>query len=159
MGVDTINSPSEIKTLHDLIIIPSSNDSDICILIRDSVNTDLIYAYIMNSSYTLPSEDLSVYTHNDDGYYEPAFSTGLLLGSENAVSLAPLVLFSDSQPNTEVLRPQALINDISKNSLLENFSFNPMAITPYEDTDGALNYISNYASATIYPILFLSIMS
>lgn len=151
MGVDTINAPSEIKTLRDLIIIPSSDESDICILIRDSENTDLIYAYIMNSNYVLPSEDLSVYTNNDDGYYEPAFSTGLLLDAENTVSLSPLVLFSDSQPNTEVLRPQSLINDMSKNSLLENFSFNPMAITPYEDKDGALNYISNYASATIYP--------
>lgn len=151
MGVDSQNTPSEIKTLRDLIIIPSSSESDICILVRDCVNTELIYAYIMKSSYVLPSEDLSVYTNNTDGYYEPAFSTGLLMGSENHVSLSPLVLFSDSQPETEVLSPRPLIDEDSGDALLETFSFNPLAITPYKDIDGALNYISNYASATIYP--------
>lgn len=151
MGVNTINAPSEINALHDLIIIPSSEESDICILVRDSINSDLIYAYIMNNDYVLPSEDLSVYTNNDDGYYEPAFSTGLLLDSENKVSLSPFVLFSDSQPETAVLHTHTLINDDSKAPLLEGFSFNPLVITPYEDSDGALNYIANYASAKIYP--------
>lgn len=151
MGVDPLQTPTEIHSLHDLVIIPSSNESDICILIRDSNDESLIYAYILNDSYILPSEDLSVYTNTDDVYYEPAFSTGLPLNSGNAVSLSPLVLFSDSQPETEVLRPQPLINDISKNALLENFSFNPLAISSYEDIDGAVNYISNYASAAIYP--------
>lgn len=150
MGVDTASIPQELSTLREFIIIPSSEESDICILARDSSNSDAIYAYILNSSYTLPAADLSVYTNNDDGYYQPAFSTGLELDEKSNVSLAPLVLFSDSQPTTEVLMPYNLINDNSKGKLLESFEFNA-EMTPYEDIDGGVNYIANYASATLFP--------
>lgn len=154
MGQNAKNAPSEIDSLRDLIILPSSEESNICILARDSSNDSLIYAYILSSAYSLPAEDLAVYTNNNDGYYEPAFSTGLAIGENRKVSLSPLVLFSDSQPSTEVLLPQNLITDLSQSRLLESFSFNPLSGTTYEDTDGAVNYIANYASAKIYPDSF-----
>jgi hypothetical protein len=150
MGVDSTNIPEGLDTLREFIIIPSSEESDICILARDSSNGEDIYAYILNSRYILPAADLSVYTNNDDGYYQPAFSTGLELDEKSNVTLAPLVLFSDSQPVTEVLQPHNLINDNSKGKLLENFEFNA-EMTPYEDTQGGVNYIANYGSATLFP--------
>lgn len=158
MGVGVQNAPADISSLHDFIILPSSEESNICILVRDSADNDF-YAYILNDKYSLPASDLAVYTNNDDGYYEPAFSTGLQLGEESRVSLSPLVLFSDSQPDTEVLLPHNLITETSKNKLLENFSFNPLSVTPYEDSDGALNYIANYASAKLYPDSFFEYTS
>lgn len=150
MGIDAKNSPQELGALREFIIIPSNEESDVCILARDSITPDAIYAYILRSSYTLPSSDLSIYTSNNDVYYQPAFSTGLELDEESKVSLAPLVLFSDSQPVTEVLMPQELTNDSSKAKLLENFEFNA-EMNPYEDSEGGLNYIANYASATLFP--------
>ncbi len=149
MGADTKNIPSEIKSLKEFIILPSGKDANVCILSRDSSNQDIIYAFIMNEAYSLPASDLAVYT-SSDGYYEPVFSTGLTLDSER-VSLSPLVLFSDSQPETEVLVVNNLLNEKSKRALLENFSFNTVTVTPYEDSDGGLNYIANYGSAKIYP--------
>lgn len=151
MGVDPANIPAEIEAVREFIILPSSEDSNICILVRDYSGSDKIYAYILSELYSLPASDLSVYTDNDDGYYQPAFSTGLELDEKSNVSLAPLVLFSDSQPRTEVLMPCNLINNNSKDVLLENFSFNPATINTYEDSDGGINYIANYASATLYP--------
>lgn len=149
MGVDESGIFQELGTLREFIIIPSSNESNICILTRDNIDPDAIYAHILSSKYTLPASDLSVYTNND-GYYQPAFSTGLELDEKSNVALAPLVLFSDSQPTTEVLMPHNLINDNSKTGLLESFEFNA-EMTPYEDIDGGVNYIANYASATLYP--------
>ncbi len=149
MGADSKNIPSEIKTLKEFIIIPSSDETNVCIFLRDAGSDDAIYAFIMDDSYSLPSSDLAVYT-SSDGYYEPVFSTGLELNSKN-VSLSPLVLFSDSQPETEVLVANDLLNEKSKNTLLESFSFNTVTVPPYEDSDGALNYIANYGSAKIYP--------
>ena len=149
MGVDTQNIPSKLGALREFIIIPSSNESDICILVRDSMNENTIYAYILDDSYVLPSSDLSVYT-NYDGYYQPAFSTGLELDETSSVSLAPLVLFSDSQPVTEVLKPESLTDNKSIGKLLESFDFNS-ELTPYENSDGGIKYIANYASATLFP--------
>ena len=149
MGVDYDSAPSEIHSFHDLIILPSSEETGICILVRSAEDENSIFAYMLDSKYILPSEDLSVYTTND-GYYEPAFSTGLL-ATAGKVSLSPLVLFSDSQPQTEVLYPQNLISQQSRDKLLDNFSFNTLTVSPYEDVDGALNYIANYGSAKIYP--------
>ena len=99
MGVSTKNVPTEIKSLKELVILPSSEESDVGILVRDSKNPENSYAYVLQNSYTLPASDLSVYTSND-GYYEPVFSTGLELDEESNVSLSPLVLFSDSEPAT-----------------------------------------------------------
>ena len=149
MGIENSEIAQELKSLREFIIIPSSDESNICILTRNNNSTDEIYAYILNSSYTLPASDLSVYTNND-GYYQPAFSTGLELDEKSNVSLAPLVLFSDSQPTTEVLMPRNLVNANSKIRLLESFDFNA-EMTPYEDSDGGINYIANYATATLYP--------
>ena len=148
MGLDTSKVPDEIKSLREFIIIPSSDESDICILTRGG--SDDIYAHILDSSYKLPASDLSVYTNNNDGYYQPAFSTGLELDEKSNVSLAPLVLFSDSQPTTEILMPKNLITTSTRGKLLENFEFN-YETTPYEDSQGRMKYIANYASATIYP--------
>lgn len=149
MDVDPQLAPKEISTLRDFIIIPSSDESDICLLVRDYDNEDLIYAYMLNSSYKFPSSDLSIYANSGDGYYEPAFSTGLILSEENNVSLSPLVLFSDSQPTSNVISSSVLINSNSRDLLLENFSMN-VSTKPYEDKDGTLNYIENYASAKIH---------
>lgn len=148
MGVDSSNIPEGIKSLREFIIIPSSNESDICILTRGNDDGD-IYAHILKKSYTLPSSDLAVYT-NTDGYYQPAFSTGLELNQDSNVSLDPLVLFSDSQPITQILAPHNLIITNSEGKILENFEFN-YETTPYKDSQGAMKYIANYASATIYP--------
>ncbi len=148
MGIDSSNVPKGIESLREFIIIPSSDESDICILTRGNDEND-IYAHILKKSYTLPSSDLAVYTNND-GYYQPAFSTGLELDEKSSVSLAPLVLFSDSQPVTQTLAPHTLIMTSSKGKLLENFGFN-YETTPYVDSQGATKYIANYASATIYP--------
>ena len=146
MGVDTSKVPDGISSIREFIIIPSSEDSDICILTRGD---GAIYAHILKDAYTLPASDLAVYTNND-GYYQPAFSTGLELDEKSNVSLAPLVLFSDSQPSTQVLAPHNLITESTKGNLLENFEFN-YETTPYEDSQGRMKYIANYASATIYP--------
>ncbi len=148
MGVDASRVPEEIKSLREFVIIPSSDESDICILTRGSDKND-IYAHILRKTYTLPSSDLAVYTNND-GYYQPAFSTGLELDEQSKVSLDPLVLFSDSQPVTQILAPYNLISTSSKGKLLENFGFN-YETTPYKDSQGAMKYIANYATATIYP--------
>lgn len=148
MGVDSSNIPEGIKSLREFIIIPSSSESDICILTRGNGASD-IYAHILKKSYTLPASDLAVYT-NADGYYQPAFSTGLELSEDSNVSLAPLVLFSDSQPSTQTLSPHNLITSNSEGKLLENFGFN-YETTPYKDSQGAMKYIANYASATVYP--------
>ena len=51
MGVDSQSAPTEISSLHDLIILPSSEESSICILVRDSADNDF-YAYILNVSET-----------------------------------------------------------------------------------------------------------
>lgn len=150
MGISEKNVPKDVSTFREFIIIPSSDESDICIMARDNHNENSIYAYILSDKYTLPATDLSVYTSNSNVYYQPAFSTGLELDEKSNVSLAPLVLFSDSQPATKVLRPKSLMNENSKNMLLENFGFNP-DMSPYKDSDGGINYIANYASATIFP--------
>ena len=153
MGIGTENMPREISSLREFVIIPSSEESDICLLVRDSEDTDLIYAYILDRKYSLPAADLSVYTTNGDIRYEPAFSTGLGLDAFD-IHLSPLVLFSDSQPKTAVLGPKNLITSTSKDSLLENFSFNPRSINTYKDTDGATQYIANYATAKLCPDSF-----
>ena len=150
MGVDEANSPKDIKAYREFIIIPSSSESDICILARDSANKESVYAYILSDKYSLPASDLSIYTSNSDGYYQPAFSTGLEIGGESKVSLDPLVLFSDSLPSTKILHPEPLITGKSNKLLLENFGFNS-EMNPYLDSDGGTNYIANYATATVFP--------
>lgn len=148
MGTDAKNAPEEFSSLRELIIIPSSNETNICILVRDA-SDDSVYAYILNDKYTLPATDLAVYASND-GYYEPLFSTGLEINSDN-VSFSPLVLFSDSQPETQVLKAKNLLGKNSNGKLLESFGFNTVTVNPYKDSDGALNYIANYASAKVFP--------
>lgn len=150
MGIEESDISLEPKSFREFIIIPSSTESDVCILARDSSDTESFYAYILNSDYSLPASDLSVYTNSEDSYYQPAFSTGLEIDEKSNVSLDPLVLFSDSLPATKVLSPRNLINENATGKLLENFGFNAEA-TPYEDTDGGVKYIANYASATIFP--------
>lgn len=159
MGVGTENVPEGISTLREFIILPSSEESDICILARDHSSRDIFYAYILSPAYSLPAADLSVYATNDDVYYQPAFSTGLELNEKSNVTLAPLVLFSDSTPQTQVLQPHNLINENSKNALLQNFSFNPATINTYEDSNGSVNYIANYASVTLHPDSFFEYSS
>ena len=150
MGTDEDDAPGEISSLREFVIIPSSDESNVCILVKDSKDPNLAYAYIMNNQYSLPVADLSVYTSND-GYYEPAFSTGLDLESYGSATLSPLVLFSDSQPKVEILQPTNLINNITRGALLENFSLSSLGINSYEDSEGATKYIANYSQAIIYP--------
>lgn len=149
MGTDSQNAPQEISSLRELIIIPSSDETNICILVRDASDDKSIYAYMLNDSYSLPTSDLAVYTSND-GRYEPLFSTGLEIDSPY-VEFSPLVLFSDSQPEIPVLEAKSLLDKSSNNELLESFGFNTVTVNPYEDSDGAFNYIANYASAKVFP--------
>ena len=148
MDTDSTQIPEGLSSIREFIIIPSSDESDVCILTRGNNDSD-IYAHILQSSYTLPASDLAVYT-TSDGYYQPAFSTGLELNEKSNVSLAPLVLFSDSQPVTQILAPHNLISKNMVGKILENFEFNYEA-TPYEDSQGSMKYIANYATATIFP--------
>ena len=150
MGIDEDLAPSEIAYIHDFVIIPSSSNSDICLLVRDYEEKENIYAYILSSKYQFPASDLNVYTTGED-YYEPAFSTGLFIDSESNVSLSPLVLFSDSRPTTAVISPNSLIDSHSEKRLLENFSFNSYGSNNYKSEDGVLTYIENYGSIKIYP--------
>lgn len=150
MGANESSVPEEIDAFREFIVIPSTNDSDVCVLARDNKTPDNMYAYILSDKYTLPASDLEVYTSAEDSYYQPAFSTGLELAEGSNVSLDPLVLFSDSQPTTKVLQPQNLISESSNVKLLESFGFNA-EMKPYKDSDGAVKYIGNYSNATIYP--------
>lgn len=151
MGVDVSDAPTDIKNIHDFVILPSSDETQVCLLMRDYSDTPVYYAYVLSSKYQFPAEDLEVYTTSSEERCEPAFSTGLLLDQENPVSLSPLVLFSDSQPENTVLYPTSLISKNSKELLLENFSFNYQTVNRYESNDGTENYIENYGSIKFYP--------
>ncbi len=151
MGVDSKNAPKEIKNVHEFVILPSSDENDVCLLIRDPDDKNISYAYILSSKYQFPAEDLKVYTTSTKERCEPAFSTGLLLDKNNPVSLSPLVLFSDSKPKNAVLNPYSLINDSSITKLLKNFSFNPVTANHYKSENGTENFIENYSSIKIYP--------
>ncbi len=151
MGIKPEKLPSEIKSVRDFVIVPSSDESDICLFVKDASESNTIYAYMLSNKYNFPASDLSVYTENDKDYYEPAFSTGLVLSKSSNVKLSPLVLFSDSQPDTDVLRADSLLDERSERIILESFYFNPDTSNKYKSADGARNFIENYASLTFYP--------
>lgn len=151
MRVDAENSPTEIKNIREFVILPSTEESNVCLLVRDNEDKNISYAYILSGKYEFPAEDLSVYTTSSKERCEPAFSTGLLLEKENTVSLSPLVLFSDSKPENTVLNPVSLINEESVEKLLRNFSFNPLTANHYISENKTENYIENYGSIKIYP--------
>lgn len=151
MGVGSAKAPQDAGHVKDFIILPSDSVNNVCVLVRDFSDKNDAYAYMLTADYSLPAEDLSVYANTGtDGYYEPAFSTGLVLDADN-VSLDPLVLFSDSRPETDVIEPHSLLGDEVNKRVLQAFSFNPVSANDYLDKDGAVNYIENYASAKFYP--------
>lgn len=151
MGVDSKDAPSDISNIHDFVILPSSDETQVCLLMRDHSDTPVYYAYVLSKKYQFPAEDLEVYTSSSEERCEPAFSTGLLLDEENPVSLSPFVLFSDSKPENTVLYPTSLVNETSKELLLENFSFNYQTANRYMSNDGTENFIENYGSIKFYP--------
>ena len=140
-----------IGQVQDFVILPSTEEENVCLLVRDALNPATVYAYMLDDKYSLPQSDLMVYTDNGDGYYQPAFSTGLQLGSKSNIELEPLVLFSDSQPDTQILAAQNLIEESSHAKLLNALSFNSKTMNNYQDNNGAIHFIENFASAKIYP--------
>lgn len=151
MDADTDKVSEKIGAVQDFVILPSPEDGNVCLLVRDISAENTIYAYMLSKKHSLPASDLMVYTDNGDGYYQPAFSTGLQLGAKTNIELDPLVLFSDSQPDTEILNTHNLITEASHPKLLDALSLNPAALNPYRDNNGAILYIENFASVKIYP--------
>lgn len=151
MGLERKTTVSEISAVRSFVIIPSSDESDVCLFVKDSSEEDGIYAYMLSNKYNFPASDLAVYTSNSTDYYEPAFSTGLLLSGNGSVELSPLVLFSDSQPETDILSAESLLNEKNKKHILNIFSFNPSVSNTYENADGTQNFIENYSSLSFYP--------
>lgn len=151
MGVSSAKAPQDAEHVKDFIILPSDEKNNVCVLVRDFSDNSDAYAYMLTGDYELPAEDLSVYANaGTDGYYEPAFSTGLELDADN-VSLNPLVLFSDSRPETDIIESRGLTGEEVDKHILQAFSFNPVSANDYLDKNGAVNYIENFASAKFYP--------
>lgn len=149
MGIAPDNVLRDVSSVRDFIILPSSGDGNIYLLVKDAVDQENVYAYIMDDKYTLPAEDLAIYNDSSDGYYEPAFSTGID-EFPGEVSLAPLVLFSDSRPQTEVLSGKSLTGGNNRKKIIGVFSFNPTSVNGYTDKNESTIYIENYSSARFY---------
>ncbi len=150
MGVDSANAPHDVTAIRDFIIIPSDSVSGVYIVVRDAYDDADIYIYRFDEgSYTLPREDMAVYTENNNGYYEPAFSTGV---EPEGVSLDPMVLFSDSRPDMAALEPSnPIARQEDRTDVLSCFFNNVGTAGSYDDNDGVITYVENYGDARIYP--------
>lgn len=149
MGIDSSDAPHDVSELCDFAIVPSDGDSEVYMLMRD-VAEDRAFIYrFAAGSYNLSREDLSIYTENNSGYYEPAFSTGV---EPEGVELDPMVLFSDSRPELSALIPQSpLDSPENRQSVTEAFINNINTAGSRDDSDGVITYVENYSEIRIYP--------
>lgn len=144
---------TDITAIKDAIIIPNTETS-VYVAVRDA-KTNIAHEFLIeDEEISFPREVLAMYTdkYARDGYYEFAFST--LLGEglgEGKVKVSDLVLFSD---NESVYRDIIASNPIygkSHENILQSFSFNPRPLRHYSDEYGAVNYVENYATVTVFP--------
>lgn len=149
MGLSAANAPRDASAIHDFIIIPSDSDSGVFIIVRDASDDDVFMYRFEPDSYSLPREDMAIYTENNSGYYEPAFSTGV---EPEGAALDPMVLFSDSRPMTSVLAPSnPLESQENRMGVLAGFFNNISTAGSYPDSDGVITYVENYSDVRIYP--------
>ncbi len=150
MGIDSKHAPKDIASVRDFIIIPSGNESGVFIIARDASDDDKAFIYRFGKeSYSFPREDMAIYTENNSGYYEPAFSTGV---EPEGVELDPMVLFSDSRPQAAVLSPvNPLDSPSSRDGVLSAFFNNINTAGSYDDNNGVITYVENYADVSITP--------
>lgn len=149
MGVRGQKVPKDVDKIKDFIIIPSGEENGVLMVVRDAYDDGKIFAYrFEKDKYSLPREDLAIYTENNSGYYEPAFSTGL---ETEGTKLAPMVLFSDSRPNTAIMTATNPI-EATENRLkvLDEFFNNINTAGSYDDGDGGIIYVENYSDVRIY---------
>lgn len=151
MGLDSGSAPHDVSAISDFIIIPSDSSGSVYIIVRDAYDDSDVYIYrFEEGTYSLPREDMAVYTENNNGYYEPAFSTGV---EPEGVELDPMVLFSDSRPEMAVLAPiNPLDSQDNRTSVLSCFFNNVGTAGSYDDSDGVITYVENYGDARISPI-------
>ncbi len=150
MGIESAAAPKDVASIRDFVIIPSREDSGVFILVRDAYDEENAYIYRFDKDeYSFPQEDMAIYTENNSGYYEPAFSTGV---EPEGAKLDPMVLFSDSRPETAVIQPvNPLETQENKLKVLDGFFYNVNTAGSYDDKDGVIVYIENYSNARIYP--------
>ncbi len=150
MGISSDKAPDDAAAIRDFIIIPSTEESGVFVLVRDASAEDRAFIYRFEAdSYSLPREDMAIYTENNSGYYEPAFSTGV---EPEGARLDPMVLFSDSLPTTSVLVPvNPLDSQDSRLSVISGFFGNIGTAGSYNDSDGVNTYVENYSEARVYP--------
>lgn len=150
MGIDPGGAPNDVETIRDFIIIPSDSDSGVFIIVRDASDDGNVFIYRFDKdSYSLPREDMAIYTENNSGYYEPAFSTGV---EPEGAMLDPMVLFSDNRPDTAVLAPiNPLESQDNRMNVLSGFFNNISTAGSYDDNDGVITYVENYSDVRIYP--------
>lgn len=149
MGIDSADAPHDVDELRDFVVVPSEGNGEVYIIVRDaSADRAFIYRF-PEGRYDLSPEDLGIYTENNSGYYEPAFSTGIEL---EGVSLDPMVLFSDSRPVQAVLTPQnPLESQDARLNAAEAFFNNVSTASVHSDSDGVTTYVENYGEMRIYP--------
>ncbi len=149
MGVDGENAPADISAIRDFVILPSTGDTGVFLLVRDAYDGDNARIYqFPRESFSLPAGDLAIYTENNTDYYEPAFSTGV---EPEGASLDPMVLFFDSRPSTADLIPANPIAAPEVESrVLGCFFKNVDTAGRYEDGEVSV-FVENDGDARIYP--------
>lgn len=149
MGIGVENAPSDISAIRDFVILPSTEETGVFLLVRDAYNSDSAWIYQFPiDSFSLPAGDLAIYTENNTDYYEPAFSTGV---EPEGVALDPMVLFFDSRPETVDLAPDNPIAPAEvQQRVISRFFNNVDTAGRYEDGDVSV-YVENYGDVRIYP--------
>ncbi len=149
MGVDGENAPKDISAIRDFVILPSTGDTGVFLLVRDAYDGDNARIYqFPRESFSLPAGDLAIYTENNTDYYEPAFSTGV---EPEGASLDPMVLFFDSRPVTADLIPaDPIAAPEAARRVLGGFFKNVDTAGSYEDS-GVSVFVENDGDARIYP--------
>ncbi len=150
MGVDGGRHPTEFSAIRDFVILPSTEETGVFILVRDAYDNDNAYIYqFPKDSFSLPAGDLAIYTENSSGYYEPAFSTGV---EPEGVSLDPMVLFFDSRPSTAALIPSNPLEIPENSRSIVSAFFNNADTAGRYGEEGTRVYVENYGDAVIYPV-------
>ncbi len=149
MGIGSDAAPKDVTSVEDFIILPSDAENSVYLIVRDTTNDKAFIYRFARGNYSLTREDIAIYTENNSGYYEPAFSTGV---EPESVSLDPMVLFSDSRPMSAALAPvNPLSTQESRLRALESFSNNVDTAGSYDD-DGVITYVENYSDVRFYPV-------